>query len=567
MGRMPYALLRLADYNASIECCDMKNLFWEGLMAHNLYRFYLYMVCVALLIFAAVTLGLLLQTLLLFTPLRDQYTSIPTSAQVLQSVVLTVVSWLIAGGLGGVHYWLIRRDMNSDPTAGASAIRAFFLNIPEGLAVVVGVGFAGFGVIEQWAHVSTGGIVANLAVSLPAFLLALVLELERRRTTVGAGLALTFQRLHFYGVQLLLLIFLIFPWMNDFRPLVDGVILGGRGLHELCNASNAYGYCPSFNLFALFMTLLWFVGCWLAYGWLARNDMSAQLGLILRFVSFAAGIGFLIAGLYHAVTLLLYPLFHLALTWRAVSGPDAAHDFFSPFTLGLLIIGVYSYWLQRSVSLGIIARNTLLAIENAVAAGLLAASFWWGCGNLLLNAFETLVTVHDLPDAVAWISAIAFAVAGAAYIPLDVLLYRRNATEPTTAAGARRAFVLILLAAGILAAAVGGAVALYAWITATIGSPLPSWQQVAQTGLAAFIVGAILVGIYLPATIREHLFTSFVGSAASTTKAVTTTSAQEEAPSLPAIETILDELLAGKITRDVAAERIRALADVPLSTK
>jgi len=42
-----------------------------------------------------------------------------------------VVSWLIAALLGGLPYWLIRRDIYSDPAAGSSAIRAFFLNIAE----------------------------------------------------------------------------------------------------------------------------------------------------------------------------------------------------------------------------------------------------------------------------------------------------------------------------------------------------------------------------------------------------------------------------------------------------
>ena len=47
-------------------------------MARNLYRIYLYIVFIAMLIFAAVGLGMLLQSLYSFTPLRGAYGTIPT---------------------------------------------------------------------------------------------------------------------------------------------------------------------------------------------------------------------------------------------------------------------------------------------------------------------------------------------------------------------------------------------------------------------------------------------------------------------------------------------------------
>ena len=120
-------------------------------MAHNLYRFYLYAVFIALLIFAAVGLGQLLNTVLLFTPLRGSYASAPAQAEVVQSVVFVCVSWLIAGLLGGLHYWLIRRDMHNDSAAGTSAIRSFFLNITEAIGVLAGVPVMGFFVISSLA--------------------------------------------------------------------------------------------------------------------------------------------------------------------------------------------------------------------------------------------------------------------------------------------------------------------------------------------------------------------------------------------------------------------------------
>src|SRR3989442_9367749 len=130
-------------------------------MVRNLYRFYLYAVFDALLIFAMVALGRLLQTLLDLTPLKDTFQSVPSSAEVTQSVVFALVSWVIAGLLGGLHYWLIRRDMQNDPTAANSGIRSFFLNIPEGIGAAIAIPLIGFSVMSNIGQTSSG-VVASL---------------------------------------------------------------------------------------------------------------------------------------------------------------------------------------------------------------------------------------------------------------------------------------------------------------------------------------------------------------------------------------------------------------------
>src|SRR5436309_14926901 len=100
-------------------------------MARNLYRIYLYIVFIAMLIFAAIGLGMLLQTLFSLTRLRGAYGTIPTTTSIVQVIVFFVVSWIIAAFFGILHYWLIRRDMQNDATARRSAIRSFFLNITQ----------------------------------------------------------------------------------------------------------------------------------------------------------------------------------------------------------------------------------------------------------------------------------------------------------------------------------------------------------------------------------------------------------------------------------------------------
>src|SRR5579859_1088766 len=135
-------------------------------MARNLYRFYLYAVSIALLGFAMSGLGRLLQTLLTLTSLRDSYTPAPTGADTVQSVVFFIVSWLIAGLLGGLHYWLILRDMQNDATAIDSPVRSFFLNITEALVIAFGVPILGFGVIVSLGQ-GGSGVISAAAIAIP----------------------------------------------------------------------------------------------------------------------------------------------------------------------------------------------------------------------------------------------------------------------------------------------------------------------------------------------------------------------------------------------------------------
>ncbi len=233
-------------------------------MVRNLFRFYLYTVYIALLIFIAVAIGGLLSTLLVFTPLRGSSDAPPSQAQVIQAIALAASASVIAGALAVLHYWLIRRDRRNDPAAATSAIRAFFLNIVEAIGICLAVPFISFGVILPLAQSPGSNVVSAAAFALPALALVALLEAERRQTQVRSGAAIAFQRLHFYGVQMILLIFLSFAWYTAVRPIVDD-LFGAVGIHQACRASD---FCPSSNLFGLAVSLLWFVVAWLGYGWL-----------------------------------------------------------------------------------------------------------------------------------------------------------------------------------------------------------------------------------------------------------------------------------------------------------
>jgi hypothetical protein len=536
-------------------------------VARNLYRFYLYIVYIAFLIFVAVAIGSLLNTLLAFTPLRGGYgATTPDAQSVVQAIVFAVFASTIAGVLAVLHYWLIRRDIRNDPAAGASAIRSFFLNITEAFGIALAVPMFGFFVLNTLATSPQQGVVSSVAFALPTLALVVLLALERRRTQAGVGTALTFQRLHFYGVQILLLIFLTISWQTAIRPLIDALFFASKGLLASCGG----GYCPpTVNPLLLIISVLWFVCFWLGYGWLVRKDTSPLLRLILHCLSLAYGIGFALYGLYQAFQVLFLFLFGSAPALSDVIGPSGAHDFFSPLTLGILIIGVYYLWLRLAARQGLIEHGVLTLTEYAIAAILSAAAFCWGAGYIIYNLLQAWVPVPTGPAASDWATALALLVAGLGYIPLGLYLRRRNSKEPVTGADPQRGFVLALCGGGLIALAIGMAVALYAGVTALFRSPIANWQLVAHSGLAAGIIGAILVAIYLPIALREHLFSGApkLVPAEDTTLTVPVSSSTPDVPAAVAsvpvapvtLEAILDELLAGKIARDEAATRIRAL--------
>ena len=517
-------------------------------MARNLYRFYLYIIFIALIIFAVVVTAQLLSTLFAFTPLRGSYSGLPSQAALVQSLVFAIIGWIIAGTLGGLHYWLIRRDQTSDPEgAGGSAIRSFFLNMTEAIGGLIVVALVGFAVLGDWAYNNGGDVSSALGAALPTLLMVLLLEAERRRFQVQKIAALVFQRLHFFGVQLILLLFLASFFTTGFRPLIDSLFFGRRGL---CSA-NSNDYCQTYHAAGLALVLLWFAACWLIYSLFTSRDASRIVRMVMHGISLAFGLGWILYGVFLALEVVLAPLFHISSNFNDVLGSYATHDFVSPLALGILSSAIYHLLLRDLARRNLLGRSTLLLSEGAIAALLLASVFWVGCGSLLYNLLQTLAPSPAAPDAQSWIVALALLITGLGYIPLDLLIRRRFTLDPTSALGPRRSLVLALLGAGILAFAIGGVVALYAWGTALLGSPVDNWPQIAHSGLAATIVGAALIAIYVWPLRGEHL----LARAGKTEQPP----APEVPPTSSTIEEILDELLAGHITRAEAVTRLQAL--------
>jgi hypothetical protein len=528
-------------------------------MARNLYRVYLYIVFIAMLIFAAVGLIMLLQTLLSLTPLRGTYGPIPTNATIVQVTVFFAVSWFIAALFGGLHYWLIRRDMHNDPAAGRGAVRAFFLNIAELIDAPIAVFTSATTLIAQLGHDPANDLTGPAAFAAATLLLLVVLELERQRTQAGPGAAMAFQRLHLYGVQLILLIILTFSWINTVFQLIDAFVFGGqaRGF-PVCGGFTG---CQGPNLLSEVSSTLFIVLFWLGYGYFTRNDSASLLRRILHFASFAFGVGLLLYGISKAIELGFLALFGVTL----LAGDILDNYNFTAFiTLGLLVAAVYTLWLRiaaRREPEGLGWATTML-IGVAIITAVFAGAFWWGIGYVLLNAFQSIGGIQPGPR--GWSPALALIITGLAYIPLDFYLHRRYKQDAALAADPRRGFVFALIGGGILSAAIGGAVALYSVFTNLLGSPFENWQNVARISASACAVGVLILAIYLWTARREHLFSGLIKRPApeEAPKIVEPVPLPAQLPPVeipPTIDEVLDDLLAGKITRDEAARRIQSL--------
>ncbi len=520
-------------------------------MARNLYRFYLYTVFIAMLIFATVGLGRLLQPLFALTPLRGTYGPVPSNADIVQAAVFFVVALVIAALLGGLHYWLIRRDMRSDPAAGSSAIRAFFLNIAELIVAPLAVFASGILVISELGREPGNDVAGSAAFAIATLVLLAVLELERQRTQAGPGAAMVFQRLHLYGVQLVLLVILTFSWISTVDQLADAFVFGGQATGT--PPCGGFTGCPGPNLLSSVVSTLWIMLFWIGYGYFARNDSPTVLRGILHFASFAYGVGFVLYGVSQGIQLGLLTLFGVTVPASEIIG---TYDFAAFITFGLLVIAMYSVWLRITARQRPGGGVTTFLIGEAILTALLAGAFWWGAAFVLLNAFERIAGAQVGPR--DWAPALALVITGLAYIPLDLYLSRRYKSDAATTSEPRRGLVFALIGGGILAAAIGGGVALYALVTNLLGSPFENWPHVARAGAAAFVVGVVVLGIYLWTARSERLF----GGLLKRPKPVEAPVPVEHEPATkpPGIEEILDELMAGKITRDEAAARIRGIS-------
>lgn len=545
-------------------------------MNRSIGRFFSYLLYSALLIFVAGGAGWLLQLLLSYTPLHGSGGSLPANIDLVRALVLWGVSWLVGLPLVIVFARLIRRDRTNDAQAGGGGIRAFFLNLVEALTILAAVSVTAFAVIEQLGQVSMGDVTGAASFAILSLAVVAWIAWERRQARATSPAALVFQRLHLYGVQLLLLLILTGTWLSVSRQVIDALVFHSQGtidqgLPAACGGFEACINGP--NLLSLALATLWIAGFWIGYGVLAHRDRLSRWHQVTALLSLAWGLGYILFGLERGIELLLLNLSGITVELQEITGPAAAYDFASPLLFGLIVSGISGFWLSRA-SRQQAGLGSLLALwAEAVATFLCAVAFWWGAGLVLSQTFERAFGTP--PDLRAWMGAVALLTTGIAYIPLSLHLYWRSHTRQI--AEPVRSCVLALLGGGILTGVTGASVALYLAATSLLGSALENWQQGARTGLAALCVGLALVAIYLAIALHEHVFAWLRKSGKATQSASAPVSSATLLPdaSVPAsaalrgeVDAILSALQAGTLTREDARTRLlHLLAETPTPSR
>jgi hypothetical protein len=353
---------------------------------------------------------------------------------------------------------------------------------------------------------------------------------------------------------LILLIVITFSLTGVVRSLLDALVFGGRTFNS--PPCGGFTGCPNNNLLTQTLSVLWVALFWCGYGYFNRRDSGSLLRRVLHFASLAYGVVFLLLGVQAGLDLVLRAAFRLPITPADIVTPLGGPDVASSLVLGLLVTGVYSLWLRIAAWVQPDSWSVTLASIEAIGAALLAASFWWGLGLLLFYTLESLFSASHLPQTRDWTAALAFVITGIASLLLDRDLRWRSVREESLTAP-RRGFFFALLGCGTLAGAIGGVVALYALGTFLLGSPFVDWPVVARQGLSAFVIGVVVVGLYLWRAQREHLLRIQPESPVQPQAPVV------EAARLETIEAVLDALQAHRISRDEAASRIRTLTQAP----
>ncbi len=533
-------------------------------MVRNFYRIYLYSVCTALLIAAtvatAISLGLLLST----TSLRGPYASPPTHSQIVQAVVAFAVVWLVTLLLGGLHYWLIRRDMVTDPAAGGEAVRSYFLNVTQLLAVLIAIGTAAAGITQLGDR--NNSPITTFSVALSTLGLFALLEWERRRTHATTSAAIALQRLHHFGAQLVIVFIAATFWILAVQDIVLTVLVRS-GVYNPCADYPVDFVCDPGTYYPLRQTVaqwgaaLFLAACWAGYTAFSRHDRHSRLRQVTHLLACGFGLGFVLSGCRGILEAVLRQL---------VSSPFPSNEFAygAAATVGALVFGlvvVLAYrWLYAreaaDLPSGVPAAGL---VQWALAGVIFAYPFWAGVQTLLINAIEHIVPAGSQPPAENFASAGALLLTGLPFIFVALRLGVR--TNQTGVTWPHRIFVLVLLAGGVIAGAGGLIVALQASLSAMLGAPADNWQQTARAGFVTLLVGATMVAIFMTVAVRNR----YLGTrpepkpaeaepvAANTQPVGTVVDAGVSSP-YETLEGILDALLAGRMTRDEAAARIRA---------
>jgi hypothetical protein len=533
----------------------------------TLKRIYLYTATTFAVLFSAGITINLLSTLFALAGMRPlMYTATglaesppPSADEVLQSVILFVVGWVLVGLLfGGIHYWLIRRDARSDPGADGGPTRHLFLNGLLALAALFTISFA-LPVLSSIGDRSTFRDNAfSLAFALTALAVFVLVLAERRRAAPVKRAAKVIRQVQEHFLEAILLVIGSIILFSAIQTQISRVLLTNGLAHTMCYDTSPVQFgppllipCPPPLVLGPWLQAAFMLVAWGTYTWMGAWDRRSMVRWIVRFSALAYGLTWFLVGIELAVRTGAAVMFHEANAWQAAL--DNGVPFVGTLLTGALIALLYFLWIQRadvaSISAKQARRQGLLGLPAALSFAFLLIG-----GSLTLSwTVEQVVPAGHLANVNDWAQAIGFLVAGGAWLPLWLVFQRASDPSRDGPILPRRGYVLAVLAYTGIATVAAAVFAIYQLLEAALGLGIADHLVARQSATIAVVVGA--AALYHVQRLRVDLRILHARQPAPVVPSL----ADVPGTSPGTLEEILQEAVAGRMEVDAAAARIRAL--------
>lgn len=536
-------------------------------MVQTLKRIYLYTATTFALLFSAGVAINALSTLFRLAGMRQTvYTEtgpvegpVPSADEVLQSMILFVVGVVLVGGVfGGVHYWLIRRDAQSDPGANGGPTRHLFLNGVLALSALFTVSFTLPVLSSVGDSIAFRNNAFSLAFALTALVVFVLVLLERRRASPTGSAATVIRQIQEHFLEAVLLVIGSVVLFSTGETQINWVLLKNGSIHPMCYESGPVQFgppplipCPPPLLLGPWLQVAFMLGAWGTSVWMGAWDRRSMARWMIRFAALGYGLVWLLVGIELAVSTGAAVLFRSSEAWQTAL--DTNLPFLAILVTGTLTALPYFLWIHHadkaSASAKRASRQGLLGLPAALSFAFLLV----GSSLVLAWTVEQVVPAGHLANANDWAQAIGFLVAGVAWLPLWLAFQRDSSPERDGPMLPRRGYVLAVLAYTGIAAVAAAVFAIYQLVEAVLGLSTADHLVARQAATVAVVVGVAALAHFLRlgADLRMIHARQPVSAAPSL---VTTPGTSAET-----LEEILQEAVAGKVNVAVAAARIRAM--------
>lgn len=564
-------------------------------MLPALRRLYLYLVATAALLFTSYALEQFIQSLLYSSYASNGYTSFGGPSP-RQALVLLLVALVIAVPVGGLHWWFIRREGKTDPTARGNGVRAFFLS-----ALLIGyVSFAiGFAItfIDSLGQtpvsyqpygepsVPLPPYNATALATLIAALIGLAALLYERRWT-RPDAETTAAR----NVTALLFVFAQFGWLLSALFNVSGFIQSvlDRVLQVYPACDYQYGPAPQIgqicqqvggDLRYSAVTAVGQILGLLIFLWLprrVRSNIVQQIGAgILAFTALI----FAIVGASRLVSDFLVLVGGTAggryygfgagvvdVSFFDYNTPFRPATFPGPLLAGLLgMVGVWLWFTYRATS------DREARGRAAMLVGLqlpLAFCFVYGLGGMIQFGLIALLggpSQMNGTTLATFYSSVGLFVCDIAWPGLTYVLYRLSRGDESGARQAWRIYLVLLISLSVIAGLIGISVAAYEFFSGVTGGAPDNALQYGTQGFATALVALGVAAVHARLwrqDQREQRERPPQPAAQPATQPVaqagTPTPAAPSAGTDETLEAVLARVASGALAPDAAAQQLRS---------